>query len=111
MTRQELEKLRNEITLNSLYTDDYINSFNIDPRQVQDFFDSYLENCEYMPNYNGDLLCDLVDTMSDNDYWNELFKIANNMDYLWEFYCTYAEDPLSQEYFETYYQNRLTKHF
>lgn len=108
MTKQELKKLRNEITLNSLYTDDYTNSFKIPARQVQDFFDSYLENCEYIPTKNGDLLCDLVNTMSDNDYYNTLFTIANNIDYLWEFYCSYADDPLSQEFFEKYYQNWLT---
>ena len=101
MTKQELQQLRNEITLNSLYTSDYNNSFNIDPRQVQDFFDSYLENCEYIPNDNGDMLCDM--DLSYNDYYHTLFTIANNIDYLWEFYCTYEEDPLSQEYFEKYY--------
>ena len=42
MTKQELQQLRNEITLNSLYTSDYNNSFNIDPRQVQDFFFFFL---------------------------------------------------------------------
>ena len=106
MTKQELQQLRNEITLNSLYTSDYDNSFNIDARQVQDFFDSYLENCEYIPNDNGDMLCDM--DLSYNDYYDTLFTIANNIDYLWEFYCTFEEDPLSQEYFEKYYQNRLT---
>ena len=104
MTKQELQQLRNEITLNSLYTSDYDNSFNIDPRQVQDFFDSYLENCEYIPNDNGDL----VGTISDNDYYDTLFTIADNIDNLYNFYCTFEEDPLSQEYFEKYYQNRLT---
>lgn len=104
MTKQELQQLRNEITLNSLYTSDYNNSFNIDPRQVQDFFDSYLEDCEYIPNDNSDL----VDTISDNDYYDTLFTIADNIDNLYNFYCTYEEDPLSQEYFEKYYQNRLT---
>lgn len=108
MTKQELQKLRNEIVLNSLYTSDYNNSFNIDPRQVQDFFDSYLEDCETIPNENGELLCDLVGTISDNDYWNELFKIANNIDNLYNFYYSYDIDPLSQEFFEKYYQNRLT---
>ena len=101
MTKQELQQLRNEITLNSLYTSDYDNSFNIDPRQVQDFFDSYLENCEYIPNDNGDMLCDM--DLSYNDYYDTLFTIANNIDYLWEFYCTFDEDPLSQKYFEKYY--------
>ena len=103
MTKQELQKLRQEITLNSLFTDDYENSFNIDPRQVQDFFDSYLEDCETIPvNDNGDLLCDM--NLSHNDYYNTLFTIANNMDYLWEFYCSYEEDPLSKKFFEKYYK-------
>ena len=103
MTKQELQQLRNEITLNSLYTSDYDNSFNIDARQVQDFFDGYLEDCDYIPNDNGDLLCDLVGTISYDDYYHTLFKIANNIDNLYNFYCTYEEDPLSQEYFEKYY--------
>lgn len=103
MTKQELQKLRNEITLNSLYTSDYDNSFNIDPRQVQDFFDSYLEDCEYIPvNDNGDLLCDLAGTISDTEYYNTLFAIANNIDNLYNFYYSYDIDPLSQEFFEKY---------
>lgn len=40
-TRKELEKLRSEIILDSLYTDDYTNSFNIDEELLQDFFDGY----------------------------------------------------------------------
>lgn len=96
MTKQELQQLRNEITLNSLYTSDYNNSFNIDPRQVQDFFDGYLEYCEYIPNDNGDL----VGTMSYDDYYDTLFTIANN---LYDYYINFEEDPLSQEYFEKYY--------
>ena len=103
MTKQELQQLRNEITLNSLYTSDYNNSFNIDPRQVQDFFDGYLEYCETIPNDNCDLLRDLVDTMSYNDYYDTLFTIADNIDNLYNFYYSYDIDPLSQEYFEKYY--------
>lgn len=103
MTKQELQQLRNEITLNSLYTSDYNNSFNIDPRQVQDFFDGYLEYCEYIPNDNGDMLGDLVGTMSYDDYYDTLFTIANNIDTLYDYYIYFEEDPLSQEYFEKYY--------
>ena len=101
MTKQELQQLRNEITLNSLYTSDYNNSFNIDPRQVQDFFDSYLENCEYIPNDNGDMLCDM--DLSYTDYYDTLFTIANNIDNLYDYYLSFEEDPLSQKYFEKYY--------
>ena len=105
MTRQELQQLRNEITLNSLYTSDYENSFNIDPRQVQDFFDGYLDYCETIPaNDNGDLLCDIVDTLTTTEYYNKLFEIANNITNLEEYYIYYnEEDPLSQEFFEKYY--------
>ena len=101
MTKQELQQLRNEITLNSLYTSDYNNSFNIDERQVQDFFDSYLENCETIPNDNGDMLCDM--DLSYDDYYDTLFTIANNIDNLYDYYISFDEDPLSQEYFEKYY--------
>ena len=106
MTKQELQQLRNEITLNSLYTSDYNNSFNIDPRQVQDFFNGYLEDCETIPNDNGDVLCDM--DLSYDDYYDTLFTIANNIDNLYDYYISFEEDPLSQKYFEKYYQNRLT---
>jgi len=102
MTKQELQKLRNEIVLNSLYTSDYDNSFNIDPRQVQDFFDGWLEHCyldneEYLSEFDG------------YQYFDELFKIANNIDLLYDYYkYMFEENPLSQEFFEKYYQNRLT---
>ena len=101
MTKQELQQLRNEITLNSLYTSDYDNSFNIDPQQVQDFFDGYLAYCETIPNDNGDLLCDM--DLSYADYYDTLFTIANNIDNLYDYYISFEEDPLSQKYFEKYY--------
>lgn len=94
MTKQELQQLRNEITLNSLYTSDYENSFNIDPRQVQDFFDGWLEYCSEDIEYTNDI-----------DYYNTLFKIANNIDNLIDYYIyMFEDDPLSQEFFEKYYK-------
>ena len=92
MTKQELQQLRNEITLNSLYTSDYDNSFNIDARQVQDFFDSWLEYCyldneEYLSEFDND------------KYYDKLFKIANNIDLLYDYYISFEEDPLSQKYY------------
>ena len=88
MTKQELQQLRNEITLNSLYTSDYDNSFNIDARQVQDFFDSWLEYCyldneEYLSEFDG------------YQYYDKLFEIANNIDLLYDYYLSFEEDPLS----------------
>lgn len=98
MTKQELQKLRNEITLNSLYTRDYENSFNIDTRQVQDFFDGWLEYC-YLENE------EYLSTLGHTQYYDELFKIANNIDLLYDYYkYMYEENPLSQEFFEKYYK-------
>lgn len=104
LTNDQLKQLRKEIRLNSIYTDDYTNSFNIPARQVQDFFDGYLEYCETIPNENGDLLCDLINTLTNNEYYNTLFEIANNHNNLCEYYNYYlVEDPLSQEFFKKYY--------
>ena len=75
MTKQELQKLRNEIVLNSLYTSDYENSFNIDPRQVQDFFDGWLEYCS-----------EDIEYTNDTDYYNQLFDKADNIDNLVDYY-------------------------
>ena len=84
LTNEQLIKLRKEIVLNSLFISDYENSFGIDPHNVCDFFDSYLEECEYIPNENGDLLCDLE--LTGDDYYNALFNIANNNDNLIDYF-------------------------
>lgn len=97
MTKQELKQLRNEIILNSLYTSDYENSFDINPRQVQDFFDGWLEYC-YLENE------DYLSEFDDNQYFDELFKIANNIDNLVDYYIyMFEEDPLSKEFYAKYY--------
>lgn len=95
MTKQELQQLRNEIVLNSLYTDDYTNSFDIPARQVQDFFDGWIEYCS-----------EDIEYTNYTDYYNQLFDKANNIDNLVDYYIyMFEEDPLSQEFFEKYYQN------
>jgi hypothetical protein len=94
MTKQELQQLRQQITLNSLYTSDYENSFNIDPRQVQDFFDGWLEYCS-----------EDIEYTNDTDYYNQLFDKADNIDNLVDYYIyMFEEDPLSLEFFEKYYK-------
>lgn len=46
LTKEQLWKLRQEIVLGSLYTDDYKNSFNINPENVAAFFDSFIEDAQ-----------------------------------------------------------------
>ena len=42
-TKEDLQSLRKEIVLNSLFVSDYKNSFGISAKSVCDFFDSYME--------------------------------------------------------------------
>ena len=46
LTKEQLWKLRKEIVLGSIYVDDYKNSFGIEPKAVQDFFDSFIEDSQ-----------------------------------------------------------------
>ena len=46
LTKEQLWKLRQEIVLGSLYTNDYNNSFGIDPSAVCNFFDSFIEDSQ-----------------------------------------------------------------
>lgn len=41
--KTQLKRLRNDIVLNSLYIADYNNRYGIDPHDVCDFFDGYME--------------------------------------------------------------------
>lgn len=52
-TREDLQSLRNEVVLNSLYVSDYNNSFGISANSVCDFFDSYMSFIEEMANEDG----------------------------------------------------------
>ena len=46
LTKEQLWKLRQEIKLGSIYIDDYKNSYNINPKAVCDFFDSFIEDAQ-----------------------------------------------------------------
>lgn len=46
LTTQELQKLRNEIVLNSIFYGDYDNSFGFDIKHIYQFFDGYVSFLE-----------------------------------------------------------------
>lgn len=85
--KKNLWELRQEICLNSLYIDDYENSFGVQARKCCDFFDSYL-----------DFLSELMDDdgYSDNDFFDMLDDYDNGEN-LWEWYCCYDNEPLPIE--------------
>lgn len=73
MNRQDLEKLRNEITLNSLYISDYENSFGIDEKVVCMFMEGYFEElCNLLKEQVGD---EEYDKMHDNEFFDRVFKL------------------------------------
>ena len=53
LTDKALIELRKDIRLGSLYISDYNNRFGIDPNQVSDFFDGYIEYLEEMAEEDG----------------------------------------------------------
>ena len=53
LSLRQVRKLRKQIVLNSLFVDDYENSYGIDPRAVQDYFDGFV-----------DYLCEIAKTKS-----------------------------------------------
>lgn len=40
---QEVKRLRNQVIINSCFLEDYDNTFGVDPHEVYDYFDGYLE--------------------------------------------------------------------
>ena len=84
MSKRNLWALRTEITLGSLYTSDYENSFQILPRIVQDFFDGYIE-----------YLWELAEEKNNKNIdFEDLVEIYDNADNLEGWYYCFDEDPL-----------------
>lgn len=71
LTFEQVKQLRREIVLNSLFTSDFKNSFDIDPHEVQDYFDGYSE-------YLGELIKEKHPNVNDDDWWKELERLDNN---------------------------------
>lgn len=89
MTKTNLWNLRTEITLGSLYTSDYENTFRILPIIVQNFFDGYIE-------YIWELAEEGTakeNNKKDMDF-EDLVEIYDNADNLERWYYCFDEDPL-----------------
>ena len=53
LTKEQLWKLRQEIVLNSLFLKDYNNSFGIDVKECNSFFDGYVEYLNELAEADG----------------------------------------------------------
>jgi hypothetical protein len=78
----QLKRLRNDITLGSLYISDYRNRYNIDPDLTCTFFDGFLE-------YIEQCMYDDIPGFTDNQFFDYLPQY-DNIEYLWEYLTTYA---------------------
>lgn len=78
MNKSQLWNLRKEIVLNSLYLDDYDNSFGLDKCNLSVFFDGYLDYLEDEMKYN-------IKNYDDNMFF-EYLKDYDNKDNLYDWY-------------------------
>ena len=76
-TEEKLWELRKEIVINSLYYDDYENSFGIPKRICCDFFDGFLEYCWIIEAETENGLTD----------WKDIYNKYDNAEALWNYFC------------------------
>ena len=115
LTREELRDLRKEIILNSLYTSDYENTHHILPKDVQDFFDGYIEYLYELAEENGENpdiqdLCIKYDNADNLENWyncfedNPLLSYVEKMRSLFEkknFVLTYNKESMTYMFSKT----------
>lgn len=93
---KQLEKLRKEIVLNSLYTNDYENSLGICPINCQDFFDGFFEEMQ-------------MEQEEDEEYGVEKdLSYYDTTDRLSNYYDNFEDDPLPiDKVYQYMYENRI----
>ena len=74
LTKEQLWKLRQEITLGSIYINDYVNSFGIPAKNCCAFFDSFLEDCWYLADYEDRNIKDIEGIYAAYDDADHLFN-------------------------------------
>lgn len=93
LSKEQLRQLRKEIVLNSVFTADYENSFDIDANDVAIFFEGYFEElCEIVREEIGDEEYSDLIFKNNGNFYDEIFK-RDTIDNLWNYYSS-IEDPL-----------------
>ncbi len=85
-TKEDLQNLRNEIVLNSLFVSDYNNSFGISAKSVCDFFDSYMDFIDEMAKEDG-----FKYGYQSEHTFDEFFEKYDTIDNLMEWYGCYED--------------------
>ena len=101
-----LAQLRGEIVLNSLFTNDYNNSFGFAPKSVQSFFDGYMEYLWELA--KEDYTEDELDELDAFDSVNEYDDVDTLFDYYWncDDYSWFEYDPAFTEEDEREYERK-----
>ena len=86
LSKDELQKLRNQICLNSLYVRDYENNMGIDAKVCCDFFDGFMS-------YISELFYEDYPDASDRE-WEEFVWQYDTIDNLEDWYYCFEEEPL-----------------
>ena len=79
---RQIQKLRNQIKLCSIYLSDYINSYEIDENETSDFFDGFAD-------YLNELMTENEKTYNDSKFFDYLEKY-DNAENLKEYFYSYC---------------------
>ena len=99
LKKEQLWELRQQIVLNSLFTDDYKNSFGFAPKSVQGFFDGYVEYLEELAKEDGNKTDDVF----------ALFAQYDNADNLDDYY-TCGDDYSWVEYYPEWTKKEMEEY-
>ena len=97
LTRKQLQSLRKQVVLNSLYYSDYSNDLYISEKTCYNFFDSYVEYLYELASENNDNDLDIVDVV----------KKYDNINNLYNWYLCYGDDPLIKDDFIGIYNDSV----
>lgn len=88
MNKRQLQQLRQDIVLGSLFYWDYRNSLGIEEHLVCDFFDAFDE-----------YICELYEEKHKTKKYNiwQVYDEFDNIDELWHYYNSIEQDPLPFE--------------
>lgn len=81
MTREDLAKLRKDIILNSVYVEDYENSFGFSAKSMCEFFDGYVSFLDELAEEDGVVIEDTF----------EFFDMYDNTENLYSWYCCFDD--------------------